>query len=626
MVLKRKQSSGCQNRKKKKKKKRLEYTKSLVGSFDKFLIRNQPAIENKGDEDNATDDNGKNEGNGDDGAADNGLNEGNGDDGAADNSMNEGNGDDGVADNGMNEGNENEGDADNSVNEGNVNDGGVENGMNDINENDRRGDNVNKTVGTNEVGNYCEELSHIDMFDQANWNTIDKKLVDFLVEKGPVRIDNIKFPRDSKGDHFSSTYYFRRMSNFEKQERRWLVYSTSLDKVFCFCCKLFKKRETNYQLCESGFNDWNNLSGRLSTHENSGEHAVCMFNWLELELRLRKEKTIDKRIQEQINREKIHYKDVLERMMDGILFLAKNGLAFRGDSEKIYTKNNGNFLSFIEVLAKYDPVLKYHLESIEKNEMRYHYLSHKIQNELISMLVDETRKLILKKIHEAKYFSIILDCTPDVSRREQMSIIIRCVDVSPARIEEYFLGFLKVEDKTGEGLFFELQEALINLGLNIDDIRGQGYDNGANMKGKHKGVQARLLEINPRAFYTPCACHSLNLILCDMAKSCPKGLSFFGSIQRIYTLFSASTNRWDLFKEEIGEKGLTLKPLCDTRWESRVASIKAIRYQAPEIRKALEKLRDSSSISQEVSTAESLSIEKMGSKRQWKKRRRLQMV
>ncbi|XP_026437843.1 putative uncharacterized protein DDB_G0286901 [Papaver somniferum] len=271
MVLKRKQSSGCQNRKKKKK--RLESTKSLVVSFDKFLIRNQPAIENKGDEDNATDDNGKNEGNGDDGAADNGLNEGNGDDGAADNSMNEGNGDDGVADNGMNEGNENEGDADNSVNEGNVNDGGVENGMNDINENDRREDNVNKTVGTNEVGNYCEELSHIDMFDPANWNTIDKKLVDFLVEKGPVRIDNIKFPRDSKGDHFSSTYYFRRMRNFEKQERRWLVYSTSLDKVFCFCCKLFKKRETNYQLCESGFNDWNNLSGRLSTHENSGEHA-----------------------------------------------------------------------------------------------------------------------------------------------------------------------------------------------------------------------------------------------------------------------------------------------------------------------------------------------------------------
>ncbi|XP_026437125.1 zinc finger MYM-type protein 1-like [Papaver somniferum] len=222
------------------------------------------------------------------------------------------------------------------------------------------------------------------------------------------------------------------------------------------------------------------------------------------------------------------------------------------------------------------------------------------------MLVDATRKLIVKKIHEAKYFSVILDCTPDVSRREQMSIIIRCVDVSTARIEEYYLGFLRVEDKTGEGLFFELEDALINLGLNIDDIRGQGYDNGANMKGKHKGVHARLLEINPRAFYTPCAWHSLNLILSDMAKSCPKASSFFGSIQRIYTLFSASTNRWDVFKEEIGKKGWTLKPLSDTRWESRVARVKAIRYQAPKIRNALERLRDSSPISQEVSTTDSL--------------------
>jgi hypothetical protein len=26
------------------------------------------------------------------------------------------------------------------------------------------------------------------------------------------------------------------------------------------------------------------------------------------------------------------------------------------------------------------------------------------------------------------------------------------------------------------------------VGLNIDDIRGQGYDNGSNMKEKHQGV------------------------------------------------------------------------------------------------------------------------------------------
>jgi hypothetical protein len=52
--------------------------------------------------------------------------------------------------------------------------------------------------------------------------------------------------------------------------------------------------------------------------------------------------------------------------------------------------------------------------------------------------------------------------------------------------------------------------------LNIDDIRGQGYDNDSNMKGKHQGVQRRLLDINSRALYMSCACHSLNLTLSDM--------------------------------------------------------------------------------------------------------------
>jgi len=51
------------------------------------------------------------------------------------------------------------------------------------------------------------------------------------------------------------------------------------------------------------------------------------------------------------------------------------------------------------------------------------------------------------------------------------------------------------------------------------------------MKGKHQGVQKIFLGINPRVFYTRGGCHGINLVLCDMTKSCSKATSFFGVLQ-----------------------------------------------------------------------------------------------
>jgi hypothetical protein len=56
------------------------------------------------------------------------------------------------------------------------------------------------------------------------------------------------------------------------------------------------------------------------------------------------------------------------------------------------------------------------------------------------------------------------------------------------------------------------------------------------MKGKERVVQKRLLNINPKAFYTPCGCYSLNLVLCDIVNSCPKAISFFFELYNVYIL------------------------------------------------------------------------------------------
>jgi hypothetical protein len=79
-----------------------------------------------------------------------------------------------------------------------------------------------------------------------------------------------------------------------------------------------------------------------------------------------------------------------------------------------------------------------------------------------------------------------------------------------------------------------------------------------------------------------------------MAKSCGKAITFFEIIQRIYVLFSSSTKRWNVLLKHV--PSLTMKVVSNTRWESQIKSVTAIRYQSIQIRAAFNELRHASDV------------------------------
>jgi len=73
-----------------------------------------------------------------------------------------------------------------------------------------------------------------------------------------------------------------------------------------------------------------------------------------------------------------------------------------------------------------------------------------------------------------------------------------------------------------------------------------------------------------------------------MANSCKRVVSFIGVLQRIYSLFVSSTKQWKILQENVSK--FSVKSLSQTRWECRIKSSKAIKFQATKIRDTLVQL------------------------------------
>jgi hypothetical protein len=277
----------------------------------------------------------------------------------------------------------------------------------------------------------------------------------------------------------------------------------------------------------------------------------------------------------------------LKASIDAVKWLTFQACPFRGHDESFSSRNRGNFIQMIKILAEYNKeVEEVVLENAPKNAK---YTSPDIQKDILQVFARMVQKEIREEIGNSK-FCLLVDEARDESKQEQMAVVIRFVDKSGC-VKEHFLDIIHVDDTTSSTLKQGICSILSRHNLDIQNVRGQGYDGASNMRGGLNGLQALILQECPYVYYVHCLAHQLQLVLVASAKEVAEVHTFFQTLNKIVNVVCASCKRNDelqtAYEEEIihlvanGEiatgRGAnqtgTLQRPADTRWSSHFTSI-----------------------------------------------------
>ena len=123
----------------------------------------------------------------------------------------------------------------------------------------------------------------------------------------------------------------------------------------------------------------------------------------------------------------------------------------RGDDNIIGSPHNGHYLGLIELLAKFNPFLNEHLKKYGNiGRGNPSYLSNTVCDEFIELIGSSMLDTIVNELKECKFFSVSLDSTPDITKIDQLTLIM-CY-VLPTEPVERYLTFLGMDNHTGEEL------------------------------------------------------------------------------------------------------------------------------------------------------------------------------
>jgi hypothetical protein len=125
----------------------------------------------------------------------------------------------------------------------------------------------------------------------------------------------------------------------------------------------------------------------------------------------------------------------LKTTIAAVKWLTSQSCALRGHDETPQSRNRGNFIEMVKLLTEFNPEIA--TVVFENAPLYAKYTTPDIQKKILSIIAMKIRKHICDEIGDAK-FSILVDETCDVSKREQMALVLRFVDKDGALQERFF--------------------------------------------------------------------------------------------------------------------------------------------------------------------------------------------
>lgn len=201
------------------------------------------------------------------------------------------------------------------------------------------------------------------------------------------------------------------------------------------------------------------------------------------------------------------------------------------------------------------------------------------------MAGEEIREIYLKiqrdvaaHIREDGFFSIMVDETTDQSNREQVVIVIRHVD-SDLNVQKQFIGLCMVPLIDAATLTSVILDTLVRKNISLSKCRGQCYDGASNMSGAKKGVAANITKQEPRAIYTHCYGHAINLAVGDTVKRSKVMRDSLDTVFEMSKIIKYSPRRDTILEQLKREMALDtsgFRVLCPTRWTVRALSLNSV--------------------------------------------------